>query len=129
MTINPTRVEAILKECLGDETNPVEGFVHTYGLSAAKVSNHRAEIIGMLEQLPTEFFDNGGGGWTALNLCQTADGDLWTGMQMVTEQLFCLAKALGLASCLMPKDMWDMFPGGMPYVSFARSKFQTIGAA
>jgi hypothetical protein len=33
------------------------------------------------------------------------------------EQLFTLGIALGLAQWQLPRDMWDIFPGGMPYVS------------
>lgn len=119
--ISPQRVETLLKNALSPDGVPIEGFIHTFCLVPAKID--RAEVIKMLEQLQVEFFDNGGGGWSALNLCMTAQGDLWTGEQRVTELLYCLAAALDLASFLLPRDIWKVLPGGMPYVVFNRSAF------
>jgi len=36
-------------------------------------------------------------------------------MHQIVEELFCLAMGLGLAECQLPREMWSMFPGGMPY--------------
>jgi hypothetical protein len=31
------------------------------------------------------------------------------------EGLFCLGMAIGKVECLMPRKMWTILPGGMPY--------------
>jgi hypothetical protein len=129
--IDPNRVEAILVEALTDPPagDVIRGILHSYSLDVAKVASHRGEIVAMLEQWPEEFFDNGGGGWTFLNLCETRDGVLWTGLHLRCEQLCVLADVLGLLSYPLPRDMWSMMPGGLPYVAFKRSLFAQVEAA
>lgn len=82
----------------------------------------------MLAELPEPFFDNGGGGWSFLNLCTDRHDRLWTGEHSVCEQLIVLAQALDLATYPMPRDMWEILPGGMPYVMFKRSAFGKASA-
>jgi hypothetical protein len=125
--ITPQRVESILMDCLsGDESVglKVEGILHTFMLSPEKLATHRAEIVEMLAQMNPMFFDDGtGGGWSFLNLCETADGTLWTGEHRAVEQLCALAIGLDLAGFVGSREMWEAFPGGMPYVQIKRSKF------
>ena len=73
----------------------------------------------MLVELPNEFMEEsagGGGGWSFLNTCYDKNGDQWTGMHLTMEQLFQLGIAAGVASYVMPRQMWAVFPGGMPYI-------------
>ena len=58
-----------------------------------------------------------GQGSSFLNACYDRDGDLWTGDHATMEQLFVLGIAAGMVNCLMPRDMWPVLPGGMPYYS------------
>jgi hypothetical protein len=71
----------------------------------------------MLSDLPDEFQASGGGGWSFLNACMTKTGEQWTGMHPTMDKLFMLGIAAGKARWLMPRDMWSVLPGGMPYVS------------
>jgi hypothetical protein len=124
MGIDPNRVEELFLTGLGNGGgDEIEGIIATYLMKFDKVDAHRGEIISMLEQLPDEFMDNGGGGWSFLNLCTDKTGALWTGMQPTAEKLYVLAATLGLASFLMPRDLWSALPGGVPYIVFKRSKF------
>ena len=31
------------------------------------------------------------------------------------EELFCLGIAIGRVECLIPREMWKILPGGVPY--------------
>lgn len=84
----------------------------------ASLEDHRAELIEMLKEIPPGFHKGKGGGWSFLNFCDRNDGSQWTGLHMVMEQLFAMASALGMAHLLMPRDLWDVLPGGMPYIVF-----------
>jgi hypothetical protein len=90
-------------------------------------------VAGMLAQLPSNFHrlgtqhvdGEGGGGWSFLNACVCTDPERpdlefeefpqWTGLHMVVNQLLTMGMALGLASMVLPRDLWVTLPGGMPY--------------
>ena len=59
--------------------------------------------------------DNGGG-WSFLNMCVDKDGNQWTGFHEIVDKLLMLGIAIGKMSFLLPKQMWSILPGGMPYV-------------
>jgi hypothetical protein len=103
---DPTPTDAIV----------VPAVVNTYAFHPDRLESHRAEVTEWLSQLPVEFHKNSGGGWSFLNACTTADGQLWTGEHRVVEALLALGIGLGLASWQLPKELWDALPGGMPYV-------------
>jgi hypothetical protein len=46
----------------------------------------------------------------------TAEGKQW-GEHSNIEELLCLGTAIGKVHFQFPRDMWSMFPGGMPYFS------------
>jgi hypothetical protein len=125
MSIDPRRVTELYGECLAEELVPgdpnhvvVEGIVHNSAFDVRKLDGHRHEVAGMLAQLPMAFRPasvGGGGGWSFLNACQDAEGKLWTGMHWTVEQLISLGMALDQVSWCLPRESWEMLPGGMPY--------------
>lgn len=122
--LDPTNVETIFMDCMADNidgpnTVVTEGIMAKMAFDRDKLAMHRTEIGDMLSQLPTEFKtkDQGGGdGWSFLNACMDSDGNQWTGMHSTMDQLFVLGIATDQAEWCMPKEMWDLLPGGMPYV-------------
>jgi len=125
--INPEEVDAIFKDCLfrkdemGKDGKPknikmikAEGIRTTFGFHPERVKKHREKIIEFLKEMPEEF--SKGGGWSFLNLCNTKDGDQWTGFHVRMEQLVCLGIAIGKVSYCLSKEMWSALPGGMPYL-------------
>ena len=75
-------------------------------------------------QLPSQFrlFTEGGaGGWSFLNAHEDKDGVQW-GEHKVIEVLVCLGIAVGHARFLLPRKMWSMAPGGMPYFCVSRER-------
>ena len=41
-------------------------------------------------------------------------GNKW-GEQIHVNELFCLGMGLGLVKCSLPREMWRVLPGGVPY--------------
>ncbi len=123
LVLNPKKVEEIFLDCLyrdGEDTTNhvlVEGIVANYGLHPERLESHREEVIALLAELPDEFRENGGGGWSFLNACNDRHGNLWTGLHSIMEQLIVMGVALGLVHYQLPKEMWSVLPGGMPYFS------------
>lgn len=55
--------------------------------------------------------------WSFLNLCTREDGTQWTGSHATMEQLVCLGVGAGKMKYLLPRSMWNILPGGMPYLA------------
>lgn len=100
-----------------DDAIEVEGIVRTYGFRPGRIAES-ADVIGaLLAELPNEFQKSGGGGWSFLNACTDRHGHQWTDLHQTMEMLFCLGIAAGKAKWLLPRDIWESLPGGMPYVA------------
>lgn len=117
-------VGKIFEDCLFPEgtkeenltTDPVlvDGVTINIGFDPVKIKLHKEDIYGLLAQLPEQFQELSGGGWSFLNACLDKDGKQW-GEHIHVEQLLALGIAADLAAYLMPREMWPMLPGGMPY--------------
>ncbi len=93
----------------------VQGIERTEDFHAGRLDENRQAIIDLLNELPEQFHKRGGGGWTFLNACNDKNGRQWTGFHYEMEMLFMLGMAAGYVSELMPRDLWQILPGGMPY--------------
>lgn len=119
--LTPLRVQEIFLDCLfrdGEDASTavmVEGITTRFGLHPDRIESHRDDVKTLLAQLPETFHAEAGGGWSFLNACTNRDGELWTGEHRIMEQLFVLGMALGLVECQLPREMWSVLPGGMPY--------------
>ena len=127
MTIDATKLQSQFLDCLFspeeiiDGKPPVdavivEGVIRKYGLHPQRMESHRSEVQVWLAALPHEFRSKEGGGWSFLKACMDEDGNQW-GEHVSMEQLFVLGMGLRLAKCLLPREMWSVLPGGMPYYS------------
>ena len=106
----------------------VEGVVSMYGLHPDRLEESREKVVELIEELVDDgFLVDKGGGQSFLNLCKNRAGDQWTSFHKVMEAFMCLAMGLDLAGFCAPSDMWEAFPGGMPYVWFRTSLEQEIG--
>lgn len=124
-TLDTETVINMFTECLDDHidgpnTVVVEGILHKAAFEKSRLAEHRHEIGSLLEQLPSDFqptAKGGGGGMSFLNACNDRDGNQWTSFHQVMEQLFMLGIASGQAQWCLPREMWDVLPGAMPYVA------------
>jgi len=96
---------------------PAYGILVDTAFHPERLESHREEVAGWLQHLPDDFHEHSGGGASFLNACylkgETQQAP-W-GEHRNMEQLFMLGTALGLAECLMPRSLWSILPGGMPY--------------
>jgi len=121
MKLTSEKVTEIFLDCRSENPrHPVTtGIVHSVKFDPAKLEKHRTAIGELLQELPVEFRPKavgGGDGWSFLQACDDKDGHQWTGMHMVMEQLFLLGFATDQAKILLPREIWDALPGGMPYI-------------
>ena len=122
MKLTSENVSEVFMDCLfrdGEDTDnhvKAEGITATVGFHPDRIETHKEDVAAMLACLPDEFQSKKSGGWSFLNACNDKYGRQW-GEHQNMEQLFQLGIALGLAKWLMPREMWAMCPGGMPYVA------------
>jgi len=124
--IDAKEVGEIFEDCLykgekpncetSEDTIVVEGVVHNFAIDLSKLEKHADRVAELLGYLPTNFHKSGGGGWSFLQMCDDRNGVQWTGFHMRMEQLLVLGIALKKARIQVPRDMWKVFPGGVPYL-------------
>ncbi len=128
--INATEVNDVFETCLFRENEvengkpkpemiEVQGITNRFGLHKERVNKHKEKIIKFLKELPENFFEGSGGGWSFLDLCNDKNGRLWTGEHRVMQSLVCLGIAIGKVRYTIPKEAWATLPGGMPYVTIS----------
>ena len=116
MELNAENVKTLFRECLSDEENGTA----TYGIMANVYMNTEGkedDIKSLLDQLPDAFKVGHGGGMSFLNMCVTKDDVQWTGMHQIMEELVLMGIASDQASFTLPKEMWAVLPGQMPYIT------------
>jgi len=127
MKLTSENVSNIFEKCLFKDKELVEGkpavtpavgkgILNDFGFHPDRIASHKKDISDMLNQLPDSFKKSKGGGMSFLNACMTKDDVQW-GEHTNMEQLFALGSALKLVTYPMPREMWSMLPGGMPYVT------------
>lgn len=118
------RVDKVFRDCLGSEEVVVEGITARYGFVQAKLDKHRDEIDRMLGELPEQFHEDTGGGWSFLQACMDRHGNHWA-EHPTMEQLFCLGMGTGRVACPMERALWSALPGGVPYYVVKRIETET----
>lgn len=126
-TIDPQAVERLFFSVLTDDGEIVEGITGKFMLNLEALASHREAVRAWVKQLPISFHrskkgqkkaERGGDGFTFLALGQDNNAIQWTGEHRVMEFLYLLAAGLGMARFCMPRDMWSVMPGGVPYIVF-----------
>lgn len=116
------RVHALFLDCLFrdgenfDNHVAVEGITANFGLHPDRLAGHRAEIAECLRELPDTFHVQKGGGHSFLNACVDRHGNHWA-EHPTMQELFVLALGTKQAQYCLPRDLWEVLPGGMPYLS------------
>lgn len=130
MNLTSAAVKVLMNDCLFGDEEPamlprieVEGILHNYGFRPERIESHYDEIVELLYELPDMYQETVGGGWSFLNMCQDKDGTLWTGLHWVMEQLVALGEAAGRMKLVLPRDVWSVLPGGMPYYVVTATRF------
>lgn len=92
-----------------------ESLMNKFAFNPIRLESHRQDVKDMLSELPDAFFEGKGGGWSFLNLPFTKDDRQW-GEQYNADALLALGVGLGIMWAQMPREMWKIFPGGVPYI-------------
>lgn len=126
MPLTSENVQSIFNECLktdeSTETITAHGVKIKAIFNSDRINARRADIIDMLEELPDTFHVGSGDGWTFANMCINADGEQWTDLHHVCDQLVCLGLAINAVQfTVKQRDLWRMFPGGLPYITINTS--------
>ena len=122
MNLSSENVNDVFMNCLFKEGENTEihkigsGVRMNVGFHPERLSKSESNIIEMLNELPDSFKKTGGGGMSFLNMCVDNKGVQW-GDHSSIDQLICLGSAIGKVVFPMPKEMWDILPGGVPYVT------------
>lgn len=118
MKLTAENVEKVFGECLSkseDKAVKCEAVVHSFSFCKDKLEENKQNIVDMLSCLPKEFMQNTGGGYSFLAACNDKDGNQWTGLHLIMEKLLALGIGIEKVKCLLPRELWKMMPGGMPY--------------
>lgn len=116
-TVNDTFLECLLKEGESTENSKIgEGVMIKAKFNPERLKKNESLIEEMLAELPNEFQKSGGGGWSFLNMCEDKNGNQWADLHQTMDELLALGIAIGKISFLMPREMWNVLPGGMPYL-------------
>lgn len=121
MQLTATNVIEKFMKCLfkdGEATEnfiKAEGVMSTIGFNPDRLKENQPDIDSMILELPDEFMKSKGGGMSFLNACNDKNGQQWADMHQTIDQLLCLGLATGKITMLMPREMWSVLPGGMPY--------------
>lgn len=126
--LSADRVQALVLECLfrdeelenGKPKNMEDvvegaGVLRRLGFNKSRVEQHREEIKAMLMELPDEFMASKGGGMTFLNMCTDKHGNHWAEHNTM-DALICLGMAIDMVAFPLPREVWSVLPGGVPYV-------------
>jgi len=135
MKLTVENVNSVFTNCLftEDETQDtvlisralvVEGVHLKVGYHPNRIQQNRENIISMLNCLPDSFKPEGGGGMSFLNMMEDKDGEQWTGLHQEMDKLVTLGLATQKLGFLMPREMWKVLPGGMPYVVVKNLKME-----
>lgn len=123
MQLTANNVHETFMKCLFKDAepqdNPVEGHgvMMLMGFHPGRLEENREKILSMLDGLPDNFKEGQGGGWSFLNACNDKNGNQWADMHQTMDELVCLGLAIKAVKFQLPREMWDAFPGGMPYFS------------
>lgn len=120
LSLTPKTVDSIFADYLADnadakDTTTIEGICHTFLFDNQHLNQHENEIMELLMELPDNFRKSVSGGWSFLMACNDRHNRQWTGEHLTMEKLFALGMAINKVTCLMPKTLWSVLPGGMPY--------------
>lgn len=120
MELTAKNIDQVFLDCIfntrDDLSNiiEVEGVILKCKFNRERLEPHRGDIRSMLNQLPDEFMEKIGGGWSFLDACLTKEGTHW-GEHTDIDKLLCLGLAIGKIEFCLDRDYWKFFPGGVPY--------------
>ncbi|QPB09222.1 hypothetical protein PQB86_gp127 [Klebsiella phage Miami] len=117
--LSSSAVNDLFCDCLAEsEEDPdvkvVVGIVGVFIFDPAKLIENKESIVSFLMELPEKFQEEKGGGWSFLEACMDKEGNHWAEHPTI-ERLMGLGIAIDKVEYVLPREMWSVLPGGMPY--------------
>lgn len=106
-----------VRENASKELEPTVDFILGEGISmvsvfsAERLEENKMVIFQMLDELPNIDEEV-----SFLKLCYDKNGRQWADLHSTMDLLVQLGRATGALEFTVPRDCWDVFPGGVPYV-------------
>lgn len=124
MQDRPRLIDSLFTSCLFLDGEPTQGAVLADGITA-RFGFHPERLQAAVPELralvgctvPDAFMSDIGGGASFLDLAFDRVGCHWA-EHPTLQQLVVMCIAAGLADYCLPRDMWAVLPGGVPYVAF-----------
>jgi len=123
MKLTPQNVENLFIACLfkeGEDTSKaltVNGVMMKVGFNPERIEQNRFAITELLLQCNENFMESSEAkGYSFLAFCEDKNGEQWTGLHSVCDNLICLGLAINKVIFLLPREVWTALPGGMPYL-------------
>lgn len=101
----------------------VDGITRKFGFHPERLDLHKDAIREVLADMPDEFHHKNGGGQTFLNMCCDRHGVHW-GEHPIMDDLVALGLATNMVKFPLPREMWGVLPGGVPYISINLEGFE-----
>lgn len=92
----------------------VEGVIKRFAFDPKHVAEQKEYIRTLLNELPSVFKVEDGGGHSFLEACMDKHGNHWAEHPSI-DDLICLGLATGFVTFPLPRSMWSMLPGNVPY--------------
>lgn len=113
-------LEAVVQPFL-EEHLPDLRFVHAvfsrFVFDKQRLETLKPTIASVLEELPDNFHHSRGGtGATVLDMGMRRDGSLWEVDTVTVDGLIALILGTGLGKFCGNRDLWPIFPGGVPFL-------------
>lgn len=121
--ITSKRIGEIFLECIAKEGDNPDEYIHTESVVRSirdttfhkgRLNNHQEEICALLAELACDFQMDEHASISFEFAKANRYGEFWTDKNTPVDQLFQLAIAVGKAHYLLPRDKWNLLPGGMP---------------
>lgn len=114
------------EDYLTEKSLMLEGLTITAAFDPSKVELHEKRIAEILAELNPQFFPDGGGGSSFLQLPFTADDEQW-GEHRNAEQLMLLGMAINKVKyAINDRTIWAAMPGSLPYIIINLEGFEDV---
>lgn len=121
MLIDPNRIHDIFHDCLfrDDEDHSkfisAEGLTVKVGFHPERLNSYADEVHEILLNLPDSFQEGKGGGMSFLYMCMDKEEEQCM-EQPTAQELMLLGLGTGWVTLPLPRALWSVLPGGVPYV-------------
>lgn len=94
-----------------------EGIINSFAFNTKRLNDHAEEIGLLVDQLPIRLEPV-----SFLQLCMDKEGRQWANEHKIMEQIVALGVATKKLAYGMPRELWGICPGGVPYIGLEENR-------